>query len=571
MSGIAVRIPNPQTPVLIEPSFVDGIAIIAAAEELPEQKRRHWTTSLRQIAKMLDKALEVIPARYSAVSAELAQLHHVPAGVTAKTLANHRSNTKAALLWLTREKGIPEHGAPLTRAWEELRGKVSHPLVRYRLSSLMRFCSANNIAPLEVAESTIDRFTDYRSRSAKPADGAFRRLLARAWNSNVGKIPGWPTRVLIEPAIKPSVEVAWEDFPKGLRRDVDRYLDGFNRVRRSRTGKRIRPLRPSTIRTRRAELAAAARMAVKTGVPITTLTSLSALLAPEVAEKVLDAYWRQNGETPKAFTIDLASRFLAIAKETKCIDDAACDRLDQMRRDLEDERRGGLTDKNSAFLRQVLTPGAWDRVVNLPKEMMEMARSQRSYAPVRAAVTAQLAVAIAILSVAPIRLGNLTAIILGANLIKPDGSDSNYWLVFPDYDVKNRIRLEYPLEPYLTRFIDEYVYDFRPILLRGRNENWLFPGQRGGAKGKISFSGQITKRIYQATGLRMTVHQFRHAAGALILQRRPGEYELVRRVLGHRNVQTTINAYVGLENIQASEIFSEIVRQHMGEGLEAAE
>jgi integrase len=137
--------------------------------------------------------------------------------------------------------------------------------------------------------------------------------------------------------------------------------------------------------------------------------------------------------------------------------------------------------------------------------------------------------------------------------------------------VKNRIRLEYPLEPYLTRFIDEYVYDFRPILLRGRNENWLFPGQRGGAKGKISFSGQITKRIYQATGLRMTVHQFRHAAGALILQRRPGEYELVRRVLGHRNVQTTINAYVGLENIQASEIFSEIVRQHMGEGLEAAE
>jgi integrase len=50
-----------------------------------------------------------------------------------------------------------------------------------------------------------------------------------------------------------------------------------------------------------------------------------------------------------------------------------------------------------------------------------------------------------------------------------------------------------------------------------------------------------------ATGLLMTVHQFRHAAGAIILKRRPGEYELVRRLLGHRNVQTTINAYVGLE------------------------
>jgi integrase len=204
-------------------------------------------------------------------------------------------------------------------------------------------------------------------------------------------------------------------------------------------------------------------------------------------------------------------------------------------------------------------------------EMMETARSQQSYAPVRAAVTAQLAVAIAILTVAPVRLANLTAIRLGFNLIKLGGLDSNYWLVFPDYDVKNRVKLEYPLEQNITRLIDEYVHDFRPVLLRGRNEDWLFPGQRGGTKNKTGLSGQITDRICKATGLRMTVHQFRHAAGALILQRRPGEYELVRRLLGHRSVETTINAYVGLENIQASEIFSKIVMEHLDHDLEAAE
>jgi hypothetical protein len=312
-------------------------------------------------------------------------------------------------------------------------------------------------------------------------------------------------------------------------------------------------------------------MAVKTGVPIETLTSLSALLAPEVAEKVLDAYWRSNGDVPKAFTIDLGRRFLAIAKETKCLDDAACERLDEMRRELENHRQGGLTDKNSALIRQVLTPGVWGRVVQLPQAMMAAARSQQSTARHRAAVTAQLAVATAILTAAPVRLANLTAIQLGSNLIKPDGPDSNYWLVFPDYDVKNRVRLEFPLEQYLTRLIDEYVHDFRPDLMRGRNENWLFPGQRRGAKGKISFSGQITKRIFKATGVRMTVHQFRHVAAAIILQRRPGEYELVRRILGHRSVQTTINSYVGLENIQASEIFSKIVMEHMDDELEPAE
>src|SRR5262245_60716115 len=170
------------------------------------------------------------------------------------------------------------------------------------------------------------------------------------------------------------------------------------------------------------------------------------------------------------FTIYLACRFVAIAKETKCLDEQACERLEQMRQDLEDHHRGGLTDKNSAFLRQVLTPGVWERVVRLPSAMMASAR-RLEYQPIRAAVTAQLAVAIAILSIAPARFANLTAIRLGTNLIKPGGPASEYWLVFPDCDVKNRVRLEYPLHN-ITGIIDEYVHEHRPVLLRGRNEDW---------------------------------------------------------------------------------------------------
>ena len=63
---------------LIEPSFADAITMIGAAEELREQTRRHWSTSLRQVAKALDKPIEVIPARYSAVRAELGLLQPRP-------------------------------------------------------------------------------------------------------------------------------------------------------------------------------------------------------------------------------------------------------------------------------------------------------------------------------------------------------------------------------------------------------------------------------------------------------------------------------------------------------------
>src|SRR5262249_13823771 len=119
-----------QTPVLIEPSFVDAIAIIAASDELPKQTQRHWTTSLRQIAKAWTNALEVSPARLSAVRADLARLHHAPTGLTVKTLRNHKSNVKSALRWLAREKGIPQHGAPLMAAWADLQAEISDRFVR---------------------------------------------------------------------------------------------------------------------------------------------------------------------------------------------------------------------------------------------------------------------------------------------------------------------------------------------------------------------------------------------------------------------------------------------------------
>src|SRR5260370_23137624 len=151
-----------QTPVLIETSFADAMTIIGAAEELPEQTRRHWTTSLRQIAKFLDKPPEVIPARYSAVRADMGALHHAPVGLTPKTLQNHKSNAKSALLWLAREKGIPEHDAPLLPEWERLRSRISDRRVRWQLSSLMRFCSANKIQPVQVEQHTNDHLTDSR-------------------------------------------------------------------------------------------------------------------------------------------------------------------------------------------------------------------------------------------------------------------------------------------------------------------------------------------------------------------------------------------------------------------------
>jgi site-specific recombinase XerD len=135
--------------------------------------------------------------------------------------------------------------------------------------------------------------------------------------------------------------------------------------------------------------------------------------------------------------------------------------------------------------------------------------------------------------------------------------------VFADYDVKNRVKLEFPFDDELTALIDEYVHTFRSTLLRGSNKLWLFPGESGDHKDAKTFSGQITERVEEATGLLITVHQFRHAAAAIWLKHHPGDYETVRRILGHRNIQTTINFYCGLETMQANEMYGELMRKRM--------
>ena len=105
--------------------------------------------------------------------------------------------------------------------------------------------------------------------------------------------------------------------------------------------------------------------------------------------------------------------------------------------------------------------------------------------------------------------------------------------------------MTFEFDEYLTDLIDEYVQEYRPLLLRGANGDWLFPGTTGGSKDPHLFGIQITERIQKATGLRITIHQFRHAAVAIYLKYHPGDYETVRRLLGHRNIRTTINFYCG--------------------------
>src|SRR5262249_51789015 len=133
----------------------------------------------------------VIPARWSAIQIAVGQLHHARVRVTAKTLANHKSNVKAALRWFSKEHELPQHGVRLTPDWARFRGDLDEH-VWERVSSLVRYCSVRAIGPLEVNDALFSQYWSYRAATTRLAThNTAIRIMARAW---LWRAPGMPAR-----------------------------------------------------------------------------------------------------------------------------------------------------------------------------------------------------------------------------------------------------------------------------------------------------------------------------------------------------------------------------------------
>jgi integrase len=148
------------------------------------------------------------------------------------------------------------------------------------------------------------------------------------------------------------------------------------------------------------------------------------------------------------------------------------------------------------------------------------------------------ALAIELLTGAPVRCSNLDTIHLDRNLVRIGaGKDAQMHLHFPADAVKNEIELEFSLPRSTIDLLDLYLGKFRPKLVRAAN-NWLFRGEAWTPKQAGFLSNQIASALEREIGVRLTAHQFRHVAGFLYHRRNPGGHEVVRRLLGHKSIET---------------------------------
>jgi integrase len=320
-----------------------------------------------------------------------------------------------------------------------------------------------------------------------------------------------------------------------------------------------RPARPATIATRRFQIRQLVSALARRGHDISRLRSLRDLVEPETAKEALRFFYERNDKASSSQVSGLAATIYSIAKHWCKLPEAQLGELAGFKRGLHHHVHG-LTDKKRERLRQFADRRNVEALLGLPQRIfLQLRRKARPTAT--EALDLQMVLAIELLLMMPIRRANLVRLRLG-----PDGHirqrqdrKGTTHVILAAAEVKNRQPLEFPLPPETAELLELYLRGARPQLADGASE-WLFPGRNLGAhKSLDQFSRQFTKTIRRLTGLTVNMHLMRHIAAKLYLDTSPGAYEVVRRVLGHRSLFTTVNSYTGLETEAAVRHYDAVV------------
>jgi integrase len=521
-------------------------------------RRKSVGCTLRCLSRHLHRNVAGMPVEPAQLRDLLARFNPVRAGVGRSRCATLRND----LSFICRYAGqvmIPSRSrTPLTPEWKSYLSQVTNKGDRMALGRLARFSVDNGIAPGDVDDEVLSRYgQQLESQSLARRPRTIYRNTINAWNRAVDTCARWPAGKLALPENPATWTLRLETFPACFKAEVESYLSwmGGSDLFNSRGPRRA--CQPATLVSRRYDIRTAASGLVAQGRDPTTITGLADLVEPQSAEAILRYLYERDLRNGSKNAHQVALAMKLIARDWLRLEGEFVDRLAGYVRRLRAPQRG-MTEKNRGRLRPFDDPRNVMRLLHFPQDELRRVRT-RDQGTRREALRVQIALAVELLLMAPIRRKNLAAIHIGRHLSwTRGGRRGTVHLVIPGEETKNGEPLEFELSAETTRLLTAYLEDYRPRLTHDE-AGWLFPGKGNGPKTAGALASQIKRAVYAGTGLEMNAHLFRHLAAKLYLEDHPGGYEVVRRVLGHRSLQTTVNAYCGTETAAATRHFDKTI------------
>lgn len=355
-------------------------------------------------------------------------------------------------------------------------------------------------------------------------------------------------------------------FPEALRQDVEAYAsravseDPFS----DNCG---RPVRNVTVVSEGRRIWQLASALVAAGVPIEEVTSLAVLVRPANARLALEWLYDRKEKKKTPHLANQAGLLVKLANKWVKSTEADIKVLRGYVSNLT-EARSGMTEKNRDRLKQFRLRANQDALLRLPDRVFRAALD-RNVGDVNEARRVMYGLAVEFLTVAPIRIKNLTELDLDEHLfVVRRGGEQTLYIKIPKQQTKTNHYIDIPLPDGTVRLLSIYLKTFRPLLCDSGSRA-LFPGRNGAIRNTSGFGQGIRKFIQREAGLVMNPHLFRGWSVDLLLERRPEAIETARRLLNHRHISTTLNYYADLKTEVAFREYDQILADRRRE-LEGA-
>jgi integrase len=515
---------------------------------MADRRRQDMASAIKTMARLLGHVPADIPLDLRALNARLKHLSPLAAGISTARWHNVRSLLRAALA-LAGPLMRGRTTEPLSGAWEVLQGRIRVHSDRIKLSRLLRWLSGQNLTPERVTEADLAGFHQSLAEEALIRDAqATWAEMARAWNRAVDEIEGWPQVKIDRPLRRQSYVLPWSAFPPSLKQDVDAWIARLAGKDFADDGP-MRPLTEGSLAAREYHLRAFASALVLRGRDPQSLISLAACVTLENFIEGLRFFYERFGNKPSPTTSNLASMLKSVAKHWLGVDEDIQRRMREISRKLTFEYHG-LTDKNQKRLLPFQDMKNCQTLLALPLKLRaEIERDKLP--PHRRRVLGQVAVALEILLMAPMRAKNLAGLEVGRHIIS---AGRKLMLTIPAREVKNGVDLSFELPEESANLMRWYLKEIR-VAEPGCTA--LFPTAACRPKDKDTLAVQINETVHHYTGFTVNPHLFRHIGALIYLTLNPGGYEVMRRVLGHKSMDTTSRFYAGLETVGAAKHFDE--------------
>jgi integrase len=538
------------------------IDLVMCHPEVPEPRRREMISALKTLARVLNREPHLIPTSAEELRVLINRALPVAAGVSGTRWRNVKSLLRQALALLDPQVMPARSQGELMPDWAELLSAPEAQPLHRGIGRFSKYCSGHGIAPAEVDQAVYERFhMDLDAHCLMRSPRETQQTAGRAWNTATATVPGWPSHTLTIERFRQNPSLPWSAFPDTLLHDVEAYVGPHARTPFNR--KNDGPVfRPATIIAKKVQIRQFATALVQSGRDPSSIGSLADLVEADAATAGLTVLWGRAGEKNTTRNHTTAYLLLTIARHWVKADEPTIALLTDRCHDLTPDDRG-MTVKNKTRLQQFEDPRTLAAFLDLPAKLFDQAC--RVTPPTKAeARMAQLALAIGILLTAPLRIKNLSELEIDRTLILNGAAQGH--IVIDRTEVKNDVDIEIPLPKPTLQMIDTYLKRFHK-LLAPPGCRMLWPSADGGHKRPTVLATQISACVRARCGIEMNPHLFRHLAAKLYLEAHPGAYGVVRMLLGHRSIATTIKAYCGTEYAAAFKAYDKMITDRRGDNL----